>query len=91
MELLPPKIFGCDFEERHFREFNPGDDQRLARAHDCVRREIFRHRRQRRRVAAADVLDERRLNGLADFFDGQFHAAKMAANGNAGKQNPPVG
>jgi len=41
--------------------------------------------RQRRRIAAADVLGEGGSNGLTDFCGGQFHAAKMASNERQGK------
>jgi hypothetical protein len=77
--------------ERAFRELNPGNDERFARSHEGPSCEMFRHRCQRRRVAAADVLGERGADGLADFCGGQCHAAKMALNGGRGKQKPGPG
>jgi len=62
--------FSRKFAEGRFGKFDSGDNQRFARAHDGAGREICRNGCQRRRVAAADVLGERGLDGLADFFGG---------------------
>ena len=84
-KLLSILIFGESSRKAASGKIQSGDDERFARPHDGMRRQISRHGGQRRRVAAADVLGERGLDGGADFCGGQFHAVKMTANRNRGK------
>ncbi len=79
------------FAKCGFRKIQSGDDERLARTHDGAGCHVCGNGSQRRRVAAADVLGEGGLDGLMDFFRGQFHAVKMKAKGKWGKENEPTG
>ena len=69
-----------------FGKIKSGDDQWFTRTQDRFGHRGFGDGGKRCCVTAADILGQGGLDGVTNFCGGQFHAAKMKANGKSKKQ-----